>query len=255
MSAGAERAFAPLLQEIGRGLRMPLPTQTRILRELEADLQDLTARLIADGIEPAEARRRAEEALVPDSHAVTALGHIHATWYRRFTRRFPADRVLRYERHALLLCTAALLLVQGALLVGTDLLAYASPFLWPVLALGSMNLVLVVWKAFELWVKRDHTRMRRGLDAILGLAGASLLGGLCGVVLDLARLSGTLEASPELLGSILLFWLVRDAGLLTVSLLLALSGGLAWFVFRQWIVHVETAHQEVVGNPSARSKE
>ena len=97
--------------------------------------------------------------------------------------------------------------------------------------------------------------MHRGLDALLGLSVATILFGASGVVLDLSRLAGILEASPELIDSILLFWLIRDAGLLAVSLLLALGGGLAWFVFRQWIVHVETAHQELVGDPSPPTTE
>jgi hypothetical protein len=228
---------------------MPLPTQTRILRELEADLEDLAAQLIEAGIEPGEARRRAEEALVPDGAAVSALTRIHETAYRRLTRRFPAERVLRLERQGFLACTGALLLVQGALLAGTDLLAYASPFLWPVLFLGSLSAALALWKAFELWVKRDHARMRRGVDGLLGLAVVTMTVGATGVVLDLSRLAATVEKNPELLGSILPFWLIREAGLLAASLLIALGGGLAWFVLSQWIVHVETEHRELVGDP------
>jgi len=248
VSAGSERAFGPVLRELGQGLSMSLPARTRILRELESDLQDLTAQLIEEGVEVGEARRRAEEALVPDRQVVSALGRIHETGYRRATRRWPADRVLRLERRALVLCTGALLLVQGGLLVSTDLLAYASPFLWPVLVLGSISAALALWKAFELWVKRDHAGMRRGVDGLLGLSVVTMTVGASGVVLDLRRLAATVEATPELLGSILPFWLIRDAGLLAASLVLALGGGLAWFVFRQWIVHVETAHQELVGS-------
>jgi len=249
VSAGTDGAFGPLLAEVGRGLDMPLPTRTRILLELQADLRDFTAQLVAQGVEPAEARRRAEEALVPDTETAFALGRIHETAYRRFTRRFPPDRVLRLERRALIACTGALLLVQGGLLVGTDLVAYASPFLWPVLGLGSLGAGLALWKAFELWVKRDHARMSRGVGGLLGLAVAILIVGATGVVLDLSRLAATVEADPERLRSILPYWLIRDAGLLAVSLVLALGGGLAWFVFRQWIIHVETAHGELVAGP------
>lgn len=255
MSAGTERVFTPLLREVGRGLRMPLPTQTRILRELEGDLQALTAQLVAEGMEPADARSRAMEALVPDTQTASALGRIHQTWYRKITERLPQDRVLRLERHTLKVCTALLLAVEGVLLVGTDLLAYASVFLWPVLALGSLNVALVTWKAFELWVKRDHTRMRARLDGIMGLSFFTLLVGITGVVIDLSRLAGTLESAPELAGTLVRFWLVRDAGLLAVSIMLALMGALAWFVFTTWISHVEHAHQEIVGNTPLSNKE
>jgi hypothetical protein len=144
--------------------------------------------------------------------------------------------------------------VQGGFLVGTDLLGYASPFLWPVLVLGSLGAALALWKAFELWVKRDHSRMGRGVDGLLGLSVAILVVGATGLVLDLRRLATIVEADPEGLGAVLRFWLIRDAGLLAVSLVLALGGGLAWFVFRQWVVHVEEAHREVVGTPFTRNR-
>lgn len=250
MSTGAEGAFGPVLRQIGQGLSMPLPTQTRILRELEADLEDLTAQLVREGIEPGEARRRAEEFLVPNGAVVSALARIHEPAYRRLTRRFPAERVLRLERQVLLTCTGALLVVQGALLARTDLLAYASPFLWPVLVLGSLSAVLALWKAFELWIKREHARMSQGLDGLLGLAVVTVTVGATGVVVDLSRLAAKLEENPELLGSILPFWLIRDAGLLAASLVIALGGGLAWFALRQWVVHVETAHRELLERPA-----
>ena len=255
MSAGTERVFTPLLREVGQGLRMPLPAQTRILRELEGDLQALTAQFVADGVEPTEARNRAMEALVPDTQTVSALGHIHQTWYRKITQRLPAERVLRLERHTLKVCTALLLGVEGVLLVGTDLLAYASVFLWPVLALGSLNFALVLWKGFELWVKRDHTRMRARLDGILGLSFFTLLVGITGAVIDLSRMAATVEASPELAGTLVRLWLVRDVGLLAASIMLALTGALAWFVFTTWISHVEHAHQEIVGTTPVPNKE
>ena len=106
---------------------------------------------------------------------------------------------------------------------------------------------VVATKVFNLWIKRDHTMPTRGLGTILGLACVTLLTGILGTVIDLYLLAGGLETSPELADVLIPKWLRQDMTLLSVSILLALGGGLAWFVLNQWLRLVDGARNAVLG--------
>jgi len=247
MNVAAVDGVVPILREVEAGLTLPIPDRVRILRELEFDLEHLTARLEADGLPSDEALRRAREALVPDEHSLLALQRLHAPLYRRMTRRIAGDRLRVAERWALALTSAAVVVVGTAALLRADLLSDPSPFLWPVMGLGGMLFAAVVAKGFQLWVKRDHAVPARGLGTILMVAGATLATGILGVMLDFYRLAGDLEREPDFVQALAPQWLVRDAALLSVSILLALAGGLAWFVLARWVTLIESDHRDVLG--------
>jgi len=247
MNAQAQRAFTPVLREVERGMALPIPDRLRILRELEYDLEELWGRLMAEGLPADEARRQALDALVPDSSALGELDRLHTPLYKRLTRHLTPGYLRLAERSALVLATSSVLLVQTVALVRADLLRDPSPVMWPVLGLGAFLFALVVAKAFQLWVKRDHVRPERGLNTILGVSGAVLALGIGGVIFDLYRLSATLERTPELAGDLSPVWLVRDSALLSVAIILALAGGLFWFVLSQWVALVSGARREVLG--------
>jgi len=251
----AERSFAPTLREVERGLALPIPDRIRILRELEYDLEELWDRLVAEGIPREEARRRALDALVPDAGSMGELDRLHTPLYRRLTRRLSSQHLRIAERSALVLAATSVLLVQAATLVQANLLRSPSPFLWPILIVGALLFALVLTKAFQLWIKGDHAQPKRGLRMILAVAGVILAMGMGGVIFDLYHLAEILEMTPELAGTLVPEWLVRDAALLSVAILLALAGGLAWFVLSQWVALVSRAHREVLGlNPKDQSK-
>lgn len=247
MSVEAVRAFLPALRELERELQAPIPDRLRILRELEYDLEQLESRLIADGISPDEARRRAIEALVPDGSTLAALDRLHAPLYRRLTRRVGDGRLRLIERTLLVLATVGVLAGGIAALFRARLLLDPSPYLWPVLGLGAALLAATAAKIFEVWIKRDHRVPARGLRAILGLSAAVLLAGLCGMVLDLYHLASLLERAPDLAEALVPVWLVRDCALLFVSIILALAGGLVWLVLAQWLALVSEARRTTLG--------
>jgi hypothetical protein len=249
MSARAERGFGAALRQVERGLSLPLPTRTRILGELSADLEALTERLVAEGFPALEARRRASETLVPDGPALEALTEVHAPLYERVTRSLSTSSVRRVERWTLWGATATVVLTGTLSLLRADLLTGASPFLWVVLALGAGLFAAVVAKAFQLWVKKDHRRPGRGLRAVVLLSAATIATGVAGVMTDLLLLAGRLESAPELAEKLTPLWLVRDAALLSVSIIIALSGALAWFVLHHWIALNQQAHDTLLGDP------
>lgn len=247
MNAPAVDVFSPILREVEAGLRLPLPDRTRLLRELEADLEELTGRFIAEGMSADKALARAREALVPDQRSLNALNAVHEPLYRRLTRGISGDGLLLAERGALSLATLFVVVGGGLSLARVDLLASPSPFLWPVLWLGGLIFAAVVAKAFQLWVKRDHLAPGRGLGAILLLSGATLGTGLLGLLVDVFRLAARLEVEFADAAPLLTDWLMRDTALMSVSILVALLGGLAWFVLAQWLAFIEDDHRQLLG--------
>lgn len=241
------RAFLPTLREIEGKLTVPIQDRIRILRELEFDLEELQDRLVAQGVPPEEAQSRAVEALVPEGIALEELGELHTPLYRRITHRFSDHHLRIVERSALALVSGSVLFAETLLLTRVDLLTDPSPFLWPVLGLGAVLLSAVLARGFQLWIKGDHQVLDQGFRGILTLSVAILGWGVGGTMFDLYRLAGTLERSPELAGLLAPQWLVRDCALLSVSVLLALAGGLTWFILTQWLTLVSRAHRDVLG--------
>lgn len=248
MTTSGPGAFAPVLREVERDLTLPIPARVRILRELQADLEELMDRFVDDGHPPDRARTMALEALVPDPETIKTLGELHSPLYRRITRRMSTHRVRFVERSVLVCSTLTVLVLQGMTLFQADLLRRPSPFLIPVLLAGAGLFALVVWKAFRFWIKKDHLNPGSGLSVILAASCVSLSLGIIGIVFDFYWLAVILERSPELAGILVADWLVRDAALLSVAILIALMGGLAWFVMSQWLAWVSGARHELLGS-------
>jgi hypothetical protein len=247
MTARTHRAFAPVLQEVERGLALPIPERLQILRELEFDLEELWGRLVSEGLPAEEARRKALDALVPGPGTLGELDRLHTPLYKRWTQDLTPGQLRLAERSALAMATTSVLLAQGITLLRVNLLWDPSPFMWPVLGTGALLFAAAIAKAFQLWIKRDHAHPERGLNGILSGSGLVLAMGVGGVIFDLVRLSAILERSPELMGDLAAVWLVRDSALLSVAIILSLAGGLFWFVLSQWVARVSEARREVLG--------
>lgn len=243
------RVFLSTLRELDRDLSIPIPERLRILRELEHDLEGLRKQLEGRGVPTEEARRRAVEALVPTGGSLQELRRLHSPLYRRLTAHLTDDRLKSIERWILALTTAFVVLGEGLILARVEPLSDPSPFLWPVLGLGAILFATVVTKIFQLWIKRDHSEPRRGLATILVICGAALTVGVAGVFADFVQLAALMEASPDAGGSLVFAWLVRACSLLSVSILLALVGGLAWFILSQWLALVTGARSELLALP------
>lgn len=248
MNGSNASTFAPVLREVERGLSLPIPARVQILRELSADLEELMDRFVDDGVPPDEARTMALEALVPNPETLRTLGELHSPLYRRLTRRMSTQRVRKVERSLLVLSTLLVLLLQTVTLFRANLLRGPSLFLVAVLLAGGVICGLVIRKAFRFWIKKDHLHPRSGLGVILGASCLTLGLGIGGVVFDFYWLAVILERSPHLAPTLVPDSLVRNSTLLSVAILIALSGGLAWFVLSQWLARVSGARQEILGS-------
>ena len=244
----AARAFLPVLRRLDRDLTLPVPDRLRILRELEFDLEELCDRLEARGMSAEDARNRAVDALMPDGATLRELDRLHAPHYRRLTRHFRPSRLRILERSALALITTVVLFTETIVLLRADWLRSPPPFLWPVLGLGALLFAAIAAQLFRLWVKHDHRDPERNFRIILWLSGLTLATGIFGALIDFFRLAEALEAEPGLAGSLLPEWLVGSCVLLAFSLLLALAGGLAWFIASQWLAILAGARSELLGH-------
>ena len=238
-------ASSPLAAVSGQ-ISAPLPAKTQFLRELAADLQELTARLQAEGVPGDEARRRAIDALVPDAETARRLERLPASRYVRATSHWSADRLRRIERALLALCFLGVLVVQTRALGAADFLGYRSPFLWPVLGAGALTVTAVAVKAFQLWVKADHREPRSGLRLIPLLSVAPFAIAVLGICVDGVIVSAALERTPELAGTHLLRSLIQAAARMAVALLFGLLGALGWLVPSQWVAVQEDAYRRTL---------
>lgn len=243
--------FRDGLRDVANRLSLPLTTRLRILRELQADHADTVARLMERGIPEAEARHRARTALLPDGETLAALERLHQPLYRRLTRNVENHRLQQLERWALLGTTAVVVALGVSALLRVDLFAAPSPFLWPVLGLASVGFSAVVAKAFDLWVRGEHDSPGRGLWMIPLTGGCALWTGLQGVLWDAFRLAGRLQAGSSDPVALTTRWLIRDGGLLAVSILVGLASVVAWYVLAQWAAIVEDDRRAVLGPDTA----
>jgi hypothetical protein len=77
--------------------------------------------------------------------------------------------------------------------------------------------------------------------------GLVLLTGFGGTLVDLIHLAGILERAPAQAHSLVPIWMVRECILLSVTLLIAMAGALAWFVLSQWVTLIRGDHQAILG--------
>lgn len=237
---------AAMVRTMVDGLSLPLPTRTRLIRELTQDLNGLTRRLVARGVPLDEARRRAIEMLAPDPTTLAEIEAFSLPLYRRLTGSLRPSRLRRAERAALVLATVALLALEASALLGAGLLDDPSAFLWSVLALGALTITAVLAKAFQLWVKGQHRRPRRGLRLVGGLAGLTLGAAVVGVLVDFIGLATAMETVPVAGADMVTAWVVRDAALLSTGIILALAGALGRFGLSAWIAHVEHRYRQAL---------
>lgn len=242
---GSMRAFLPTLRKLEGRLGVPMPARLRILRELEYDLEQLRRELESQGMSPEEAEARALEALVPEEGALLELDRLHRSRRERWAQGLGAERLRMLERGALIVCLVVTLAVETWVLLQADLLSNPSPFLWPVLGLGAAMLALIFIEGGSLWATGAASRL--GHSIVLAVVGLIVATGVVGALFDaysLAEMTTQVEPGVRLWT---LEWVAREAALLAVALVLALTGGLAWYLLENRHARLEGARQEVLG--------
>jgi len=239
--------FANVLKEAEDRMRAPEPARTRILLEMAADLEDSYDYFVDQGLDEAEAERRAEEAFSISDETLRLLERIHQPGFGNSTTRF-FHRVGSIWSTILL----AILLVFELLLafrISSDRSFFVdpSPFLWPIGLLALAAIVFTFWKLAQIFSSqgKDVRRLRTGLGVPLFFAGASLAVAFLGFLFHLQRFFRlNAQGAPETLFMNFAGWMVSISSLMTIGLMTAILAGLVWFVLSGLVIHNEAREME-----------
>lgn len=242
-----------VLRALADRLDLPQPARSRVLLEVAADLADLEAAYRARGLAPEEARARALERLDLSDRAVRDLVRVHGSPLRRALDRLGETGRRRGERLGLIALLAFLVLGTGALAPVPGLLADSGRGVWRVAAVAIPGLLLAAAKAYAIWGRDEHDprRLRRGLDALLVLAGAAAAVGLGGWWLGLRELAVAAEAAPEAALGSGLAWLVAGSATVVIGIQAAVLLGVLWLALAGKVARVEREEADLltIGGP------
>ena len=239
--------FAVVLKQVNDRLEVPQPTKSRILLEMEADLEDAYRHHLARGVSAEEAVGRAEEAFAVSDEALRHLARIHLEG-GRVGDRLTSQIGSLWAKILLVLWVLAVLLVAGRVATTERFFELVSPFVWPILALAAAVFAVSLWKLYELLRRSpDSRRLRFGLDSLLFSAAASLALSTLGFFYHLRWWAfQTYEAAPEAFFSIAGYWSLAVSSMMVLGLLTAILAGLAWFLLASLVTRIESRQAEAL---------
>lgn len=241
--------FADVLQQAHERLQVPEPSRNRILLEMASDLEDSYQYYLSQGLEEAEAIRRAEAAFGTSDETLKSLARIHQTSAGGFADRLSGMAGRVWERVLLL----AILLFEMWLVLeflSSDwFFFYVSPFVWPIAGVAVTAFAVTIWKLYQIFSKTsgEVRRLRCGLGALLFLAGASLGICCCGFLFHLQRFFRiNAPQAPESLFMNFAGWMIQISSMMTVGLLTAMLTALVWFVLTNLVARAERAEVDAL---------
>jgi hypothetical protein len=235
--------FRDALQHAHARLQLPQPTKSRILLEMAADLEDAYASFRAEGATEEEAIGRAVERFSVSDEALARLTELHASACRRFLDRLSARGQARSERAGLVLLLIFVALVGGRSLRAGEIVPDAGWLLWPLVGAWLAALAVALQRVYVLFIKKDHDvrRVRRGLSALLGLAGLHVLWAVWGSLLELQRAALAVTGDAARIGPRVVGWLIESSALMVLGLTGAILIALVWFALHRKASAVEQA--------------
>lgn len=239
--------FANVLKEAEDRLQAPEPARTRILLEMAADLEDSYDHHLAQGLDEAEAERRAQEAFAISDETLRLLERMYQPSFSS-----PIDRVIQQAGTIWSTTLLVALLVFElflALRISSDrsFFVYPSPFLWPIILLAVGAIAFTIWKLAQIFTLqgRDIRRLRAGLGVPLFFAGLSVGIAFLGFLFHLQRFFRTnASGAPEYLFMNFAGWMVSISSLMTIGLLTAILAGMVWFALSSLVIHSEAREME-----------
>lgn len=238
----------PVLRALADRLDLPQPARSRVLLEVAADLAGLEAAYRERGLDPDAARTRALERIDLSDEAVRELVRVHGSPLRRALDRLGETGRRMGERIGLAALLAFLVLGTRALAPTPGMLADSGPGLWLVAAVAIPGLLLAAAKAYVIWGRDAHDprRLRRGLDALLLLAGLAAAAGLAGWWLGLRDVAVAAQEAPEAALGLGLGWLIAGSATVVVGIQAAVLLGLAWLALAGKVSRVEREEADLL---------
>ncbi|MBN1465150.1 hypothetical protein JXA02_05270 [candidate division KSB1 bacterium] len=253
--------FSSLLNSINDRLEIAQPIKSRILLEIAADLQDAHDFYLGQGHTEEEATRLTQERFLLDDAAIAELAAVHQPLVKKILDRFSLQVQSRWQRIILLLTLLTIAAVSGRVMMTSEFLADASPFVWPVWGTAIAGLLLFLYKFYQLYLIKNHTirTLRKGVHSLALLGLLSLLFGLSGYFYELLVfgmqlvLPGgslitvvcTVTDSAEKIIDIHNCY-VRTSTVMMASLFVAMLIGLLWYALMNKIAQIEMAEAKSI---------
>ena len=242
------RRFANVLRKASSELDLPRATKSRILLEMAGDLEDLYQHHLSQGLNTAEAERRAVDAFAASDEALKHLARIHESG-GGLTERVARQAGTAWEKALLVLWILAVLLITIGILSQERFFMVVSPFVWPLTAVAVAALGFTLWKVYELFLRKpvEVRRLRSGLGVLLFLATASLALSACGFFYHLRWYAfRTYEAAPEAPFLMFTTWSLAISSMMIIGLLTATLTGLVWFLLTSMVGRIENREADAL---------
>lgn len=240
--------FAPALRRAARELDLPRTVRSAILAELAADLEAVFEHHRAQGLGMEEASRRAVEQVLGSAEMIGRLSRLHRGSWREWSEGIGARLAGGVDLILLAFGVVPVLVMAGVVALDAFATGPASPLVWPLSAIGTLLAAVVPTELIRL-LRGNAARPHR-LRLFFGLAAIAPALGLLALVhgaYDVATTLGTTPATTVIAGlpssdlagegtavghtqRLVALIVLRDGAALLIALLLAIAGGLSWFV-------------------------
>jgi hypothetical protein len=220
------------LRDLAERLELPPAARREFLAEVAGDFEDLYRALRARGLGRDAAWRAAVEMLLPDDHALRAMTMLHRPLWVRWSERLARNG--SFDAALLVLLTSIVLLSTLVALVNGGVLAPLTWSLAPVLFIGLAESALIACKAFELFARGElrPEKVRRGMREIAVLGVGAVAVGLLLAGLGFVRTAPVAPSASAATATthLLIAWILTAVAQLSLALVIALEGALAWML-------------------------
>lgn len=234
--------FSKILQEASDRLQIPEPSKSRILLEMASDLQDSYELYLSQGLDEAEAARKARETFGTSDEALKHLVHIHSSGLGSTADRLSGQVGTWWEKVLLVVLLLFEAFLALRVLSQEEFFRFVSPFVWPIAGLALIAVLLVVWKLRQIFSSSgtDAKHLRTGLGTLVFCAGASLVIAGSGFLFHLQRFfRANAETAPESVFMNFAGWMIGVSSMMTIGLLTAILVALVWFVLSGLVARAE----------------
>lgn len=235
--------FRDVLRKTNERLDLPQPAKSRILLEIAADLEDMFEFYVSEGMSEQEAERMAGEKFDISDGALAELVEIHESPLRKMLGILSLQAQTRWERVVLGVTILFIAWFSGRQAVSAEVFRDAGRYGWAVAGFTFAALIVTVWHAYRLFIKKDHDirRLRSGLPWLLMLGSASAVTGLFGSSVGMYRAIGRATADMDRALHHMIGWGISCSALMLLSLCSAIAAGLFWYLLMNKARNIELA--------------
>ncbi len=228
------KALSPLYLELNDKIKLPQPEKFRIILEIASDMEAYYDQLISSGVAQENAITTIRDEWFPSDQALQELISLHQGFYSRLAQRFSKYKLSIFEKSIIsfLLCFICFTVYK---LFNMSTLFSTSPAIWLQFTLTIPLIVFILFKGFQLYLKRDHQlkNLSQGLVSILFFSILIFLTGLSAYYLEWQYTLFKIAEHPNLWFENLILLFKKTTPLMIYGITCILIGGTAWFSLLQ----------------------